>query len=108
MAWAVPVVASRVGGVPDLLNSGAGVLVPPHDPAVLAKAIECTLLDRAGMRRMGEKGRAHVGRHHSPQAVARELSALYAELGLRRREGPPVSPAPSTPTTQPHRLWGRD
>lgn len=108
MAWAVPVVASRVGGVPDLLNSGAGVLVPPHDPVELAGAIECTLLDRASMRRMGEKGRAHVGRHHSPQAVARELSALYAELGLRRRESSSASPAPSTSTTQPHRLWGHD
>jgi glycosyltransferase involved in cell wall biosynthesis len=108
MAWAVPVVASRVGGLPDLLNSGAGVLVQPQDPAGLADAIEVTLLDRAGLRRMGEKGRAHVGRHHSPQAVAHQLSALYADLGLRRRAPPSACTASSPQSTQPLRPWGHE
>jgi glycosyltransferase involved in cell wall biosynthesis len=101
MAWAVPVVATNVGDVPDMLACGAGTVVPPRAPMELARAIECIVEDRSTARRMGELGRAHVARHHSPQAVARELSALYRELGLRpigepaRQASAPVLSSPS-------------
>lgn len=108
MAWSVPVVATRVGDVPGLLACGAGVLVKPQDPAGLAEAIEGTLQERARLRRMGAIGRAHVARHHSPQVVARELSALYAELGLQRRGRAVASTAPSIHAKPLDRCWGKD
>ncbi|HEX5575002.1 MAG TPA: glycosyltransferase family 4 protein, partial [Gemmatimonadales bacterium] len=43
MARSVPVVATRVGGVPDLLESGSGLLVQPEDPQELARAVERVL-----------------------------------------------------------------
>ncbi len=45
LALGVPVVATRVGGVPDLLEGGAGLLVPPRDPDVLGAAVERLLRD---------------------------------------------------------------
>lgn len=82
MAWSVPVVATAVGDVPQLLQGGAGLSVPPGDPGALMRAIQTILRDPPLAQRMGAQGRAHVIRHHSPQSVARRLGALYRDLGL--------------------------
>ena len=57
MALGTPIVASRTGGVPELLEDGrAGVLVPPADPGAIAEAA-CGLLDRpARARALAEAG----------------------------------------------------
>jgi glycosyltransferase involved in cell wall biosynthesis len=81
MAAGLPVVASRVGGLDELVDPGeTGLLVRPGDPAELARAI-ARLLDEPGLRaRMGAAGRARVERHFDLDA------ALRAHLDLYRRE----------------------
>ena len=52
------VVASAVGGVPEILEHGGGVLVPPGDPEALADAMRALLADPAMAARLGAEGRA--------------------------------------------------
>jgi glycosyltransferase involved in cell wall biosynthesis len=60
-ARARPVVASRVGGIPDLVEDGStGILVPPGDPGALAEAIASVLQNREQLQRMGAAGRRWV------------------------------------------------
>ncbi|MBI5562253.1 MAG: glycosyltransferase family 4 protein [Deltaproteobacteria bacterium] len=80
------VVASAVGGVPEVVREGAtGLLVPPEDPAALADAITKLLLDRDALRRMGEAGRAMVEAEYSTDKMAERLFALYSGLVEERR-----------------------
>lgn len=76
-----PVVATAVGGTPDLLGRGAfGTLVPPQDPDALADGIETALLDPGAARARAEAGRAHVLAHHGVPRLLADLDALYREL----------------------------
>lgn len=82
MAHGRPVVATRVGGLPDAVVDGeTGLLVPPGDPAALRSALESLLGDAALRRRLGEAGRALVTERLSPQASARATLALWTEVG---------------------------
>jgi glycosyltransferase involved in cell wall biosynthesis len=61
MACEVPVVASRVGGIPEIVRDGVeGLLVPPGDPAALAWALRRLLADPACALRMGQRARVRV------------------------------------------------
>ncbi|MEV1128807.1 glycosyltransferase family 4 protein [Agromyces sp. NPDC049794] len=62
LASGVPVIASRVGGLPDVVGS-AGVLVPPDDPAALAEAIAMLADDPDARRRLSQQARAHALSH---------------------------------------------
>jgi glycosyltransferase involved in cell wall biosynthesis len=79
MGWGRPLVASRTGGLPDLVADGvSGVLVPPADPAALAAAL-CGLLEDGGRRRaMGAAARARA-RAFSTAAVVPRIEAAYRE-----------------------------
>jgi glycosyltransferase involved in cell wall biosynthesis len=80
MAARVPVVASAVGGVPEVLSEGkAGLLVPYGDGSALANAIVGLLADAAERRRLVEAGRARVQELTWAKAVERHR-ALYREL----------------------------
>jgi glycosyltransferase involved in cell wall biosynthesis len=66
MAAGLPVVASAVGGVPELVRDGeTGTLVPPHDSAALAGAIRRLVADPALRDRLGEAGRVRAAREFS-------------------------------------------
>jgi glycosyltransferase involved in cell wall biosynthesis len=85
MAAAIPVVATPVGGVPDVVkDGGTGRMVPVEDAAALARALQAALGDVAISRAMAERGRAHVVAHCSVQAMVRGLEALYLELAERK------------------------
>jgi glycosyltransferase involved in cell wall biosynthesis len=61
MAHGCPIVATRVGGIPQLVEHGrSGLLVPPRDPAALRKAIETLLGDPELGRRLGREARGRV------------------------------------------------
>ena len=51
-----PVIATRVGGLPEIIDGNNGMLIPPEDPAALARAVDefFTRRDRAGMERAAE------------------------------------------------------
>jgi glycosyltransferase involved in cell wall biosynthesis len=71
MAMSVPVVVTRVGGVPELVSDGVeGLLVPPRDSGALATALERVLRDGSLAQRMGRAGRGKVERaFHSGLSV---------------------------------------
>ncbi|WP_225076833.1 glycogen synthase [Streptomyces sp. CoT10] len=83
MACGTPVVASRVGGIPEVVDDGrTGVLVPVDDDfeTGLARALDTVLADRDGARRMGEAGRRRAVEEFGWDAVARRTVRLYEEI----------------------------
>ncbi|SES66544.1 glycosyltransferase family 4 protein [Geodermatophilus poikilotrophus] len=74
-----PLVATRTGGLPELLGDGA-LLVPVGDPAALADAVTGLLADPARARRLAEAGSRQAATWPDEAATARQLVALYREL----------------------------
>jgi alpha-maltose-1-phosphate synthase len=81
MACSTAVVASRVGGIPEVVSGGeTGLLVPPDDPASLADAMNALLRDPGRADAFGRAGRARAVEEFSWDAVAAQTAALYAEV----------------------------
>jgi starch synthase len=81
MACATAVVASRVGGIPEVVDGGVtGLLVPPGDPASLADALNLLLRDPGRAAAMGLAGRERAVKEFSWDTVATQTAELYAEL----------------------------
>ena len=77
MGLGVPIVATKVGGVPEVVEDGReGLLVPAADPAALAKAAISLLEDRTAAAAMGITGRARAERF-SADVMLDRLAALY-------------------------------
>jgi glycosyltransferase involved in cell wall biosynthesis len=90
MAMELPCVASRVSGIPDVVEVGAtGLLVPPRDAAALARAIGSLLDDRQTARAMGSWGRQTVVRAFGLERMLDRLELLYRELLEERGILPP-------------------
>jgi sugar transferase (PEP-CTERM/EpsH1 system associated) len=82
MACGLPVVATRVGGTPEVVRDGQdGLLVPPSNPAALAAAILRLRRDPEGARRMGEAGRRRVELDFGARRMVADYLALYLEGG---------------------------
>lgn len=78
MAFGLPVVATRVGGLPEVIEDGiTGLLVPPGDSVALADAIARLLGDPAQRRRMGEAGRERVVSMFTAKQTVQETIAVY-------------------------------
>lgn len=87
MAAGVPVVASRTGGIPDLVRDGeTGILVAPMDEAGLAEGLSRLLADSAQARRMGARGRLRC-REFSLASMVEKLDTLYLDLAGARAPG---------------------
>jgi len=81
MAAGVPVVATRVGGNPEVIEHGVtGFLVPPRDSAALAEAIRRLLEDKALAASFGRAGMQRVARLFSIERSVRETESLYERL----------------------------
>jgi glycosyltransferase involved in cell wall biosynthesis len=82
----VPVVATRVGGVPDVIEDGVnGLLVPPRDPEALAAATLRLLADAGLRRRLGGEGRRTVETRFTAARMVEGTAAVYR--GLERAAG---------------------
>jgi glycosyltransferase involved in cell wall biosynthesis len=80
MAWGRAIVATRVGGVPDVVDDGVEArIVPPGDPQALADAIQALMGDPAERRRLGEAARRRALSLNEEEVCGR-LDALYQEL----------------------------
>jgi glycosyltransferase involved in cell wall biosynthesis len=74
----LPIVASRTGGLPEVVEDGiTGRLVPEGDPRALAAALAALLADPAAARAMGEAGRRRVEREFRAAPMARRIEAVY-------------------------------
>jgi starch synthase len=81
MACGTAVVASAVGGIPEVVSDGeTGLLVPPDDPGALAGALNALIADPAHATALGRAGRERAVAEFGWQAVAEQTAALYAEL----------------------------
>ncbi|MFJ1875714.1 MULTISPECIES: glycogen synthase [Streptomyces] len=83
MACGTPVVASQVGGIPEVVEDGkTGLLVPLDDDfeAGLAHALDSVIGDPEAARRMGEAGRERAVGEFGWDAVARRTAGLYREI----------------------------
>lgn len=88
MEAARPIVATRVGGLPDLIDDGVhGLLVAPRDHAALAAAIERVLADPDQGARMGEAARERCRREFSIEVMVERIADLYEGIHARKREG---------------------
>ena len=77
----LPVVATKVGGVPELVEDGVtGFLVPPRDPQALAKALQRLIDDPELRRRMGEAGREKALREFTLDRMLRESEGVYGKV----------------------------
>lgn len=89
LAAGVPALASRIGGVPDLIDHGAtGLLFDPRDPADMGGAVRRILEDRDGAVRMGAAGREYARSKLHPLRIAREHVDIYQKI-LEVTDGTP-------------------
>lgn len=80
MARGLPVVATRVGGIPEVVvDEETGLLVPPSEPEVLAAAIRRVLLDPELALRLGQNGRRRAEECFDTRRMVRDYEALYRE-----------------------------
>jgi glycosyltransferase involved in cell wall biosynthesis len=87
MAGRKPVIATRVGGMPEIVvNTETGLLVPPQDPKALAQAILRLLRNPTIGRAMGEAGRLRVEDRFGLPRRMRRLEAIYDQILRQRQE----------------------
>ncbi|HKT58658.1 MAG TPA: glycosyltransferase [Gemmatimonadales bacterium] len=79
MALGIPVASTSAGGLPEMLQDGAGLLVPPADPAALASAVERLLRDSALARDIVMKARQTVERFTATR-MAEAVRSVYRSL----------------------------
>lgn len=83
MAAGCPVIATAVGGVPDIISDGFnGLLVPPRDPAALARAIEKVVADPALAFAMGRAARATIASRFTVERAVEKVGRIYSSLGV--------------------------
>jgi glycosyltransferase involved in cell wall biosynthesis len=92
LAAARPVVATRVGGVPDVVDEGeTGFLVRPRDTHALAERLEILARDPERRFAMGEAGRQRMLERYAVDRLVSDVDALYREL---------LTPVPTTSATR--------
>ncbi|MCI0371713.1 MAG: glycosyltransferase, partial [candidate division NC10 bacterium] len=93
MACGLPVVATRVGGTPEVVEDGvSGLLVPPEDPAAMAKALVTLLRDPPRCAAMGDAGRNRVAREFTETEMIRRTTAFLDALVDAAHLRPPTHP----------------
>jgi len=81
------VVASSVGGVPEvILNGETGLLVPPRDPGALAHQLEWLLRAPDQRKTMGQAGRQVIVRNYSVESMLTKTEELYSALWAKREK----------------------
>ena len=81
MATSLPIIATAVGGIPELVRDGDnGLLVTPRDPAALAEAIQRLADNPAKSRQMGERGRERMEEQFTLERKILETEQLCSEL----------------------------
>jgi glycosyltransferase involved in cell wall biosynthesis len=86
MAYGCPIVATSVGGIPELIQDGVnGLLCPPRDPECLAGKIRALMQDPCMRSKLGEAARRSYGRGpFQPTAVSAHFVSIYQDA-LRGR-----------------------
>ncbi len=81
MAMGKPVIASQVGGVPEIVVDGeTGILVPPRNVEAIRQAVEQLLIHPEKRRQMGQAGRKRVERHFRIEQTVSKTEQIYEQL----------------------------
>lgn len=80
MAYGMPIIASEVGGIPDMLTQEAGILIPPQNPSALSQAMLRLASDPHLRAEMGRAARKRYEELFSPQAVLPLLLDVYKRV----------------------------
>ena len=81
MAAGLPVIASSVGGVPEMVRHGVtGWLVPPDDPVALTEALRLLRGDKLLRYRLSENAQRFVRQHHNPDQLVTATLSVYERL----------------------------
>mgnify|MGYP006279854699 CR=1 FL=1 len=81
MAMGLPVVATEVAGIPDIISNGEnGFTAPPNDAEALAEQIQLLSEDEQKRRQMGQTAREYVIENHSWEQIIDELEKVYEKL----------------------------
>lgn len=80
MACGLPVVATQVGGIPELVGPDSGVLVPPGDPDTLGEALAALLRDGPRRRMLGAAGRSRAVNHFGLPGAVRKTEEVLREV----------------------------
>jgi glycosyltransferase involved in cell wall biosynthesis len=78
MSHGLPVVATSVGGIPEILENGGGIVIPPKDTEALKSAMELLIADEALRETMGEIGRMRVKAMFETEFVVSQLVAVWS------------------------------
>ena len=87
MANGKPIIASAVGGIPDMIDSESGILVPPGDSAALAEAMLLLAQNPKRRTRMGEAARDRYQQLFSPKAVVPLMAETYGRVAAANGTG---------------------
>ncbi len=94
MMGSVPIVASQVGGIPEIVtHEETALLVPPRDPPALAAALAALLSDLPQARRLATAAQHRALAHHQPSAYRRQLAEIHLQV-LRQKGSPALTHAP--------------
>ncbi len=78
MSQGIPVIATDVGGTPEVItNSYNGLLIPANDPSAITRAIECLRQDPLLRQKIGSRGREYVSTKFTLEQTVRSLDELY-------------------------------
>jgi glycosyltransferase involved in cell wall biosynthesis len=103
MHCGLPIVATRTGGIPDLVGDGvSGILVPPGDADGIADAVDRLVADPALRRRLGEHGRERAAGYRWDRLGAQVLGVYRSAVTTGRTIPPRDSRAPTRPPSSPH------
>jgi glycosyltransferase involved in cell wall biosynthesis len=80
MAHGLPIIATDVGGIPDLVTADVGILVPPGDSPALAEAMKLLAFDSEMRKRMGQAARERYLKLFSPNVVLPLLANTYSRV----------------------------
>jgi glycosyltransferase involved in cell wall biosynthesis len=83
MTWSLPIVATRVGGVPEIISEDRGYLAAPEDEDKLAEAVVQLVCDAKLRQRMGRSGREYVTHYHSLDALTQQMTDVYEKIICR-------------------------
>jgi glycosyltransferase involved in cell wall biosynthesis len=84
-AAGVPLIATDVGGIPEIFGPLSAHLVPPRDAAALAGAMEAALTDLDATRTIAMRLRSRVAEHFSASRMVAEIDVFYTKLAARGR-----------------------
>jgi colanic acid/amylovoran biosynthesis glycosyltransferase len=88
MAYAIPVIGTETGGIPELIGGGAGTLVPPANPHALAEALTKLAASTELRGSLGLAGRRRVEQSFEVGEIVRQLVRRFNESGLKNGTAP--------------------